>query len=553
MYYPLQTQGGFFMLLIECKDIRKYYGERLILEIEELKIYEGDRIGIVGINGSGKTTLLNILSKRLEPDQGYVRTYGSSSYVSQIDDPDINILSDEMASRFGVDFSWKESMSGGEKTRFKVAAALEENSDVLFADEPTSNADMESIRLMEDRFRARNGTLVLISHDRSFLDRLCNQILEIEDGKVSTYKGNYTAYKDQKIMELERKQFEYQEYVRERKRLQSAIGEIKGKSSSIRQAPRRMGNSEARLHKMGGQRAKATLDSAAKNIEKRIEHMERKEKPREEPKIKFDIPDSSRSHSRILVEGKNLNKSFDTRVIFKDSEFMIENGAKVALIGPNGCGKSTLIKMIMDGEEGIRVAKSAKIGYFSQDLSILNEGRSIIENVMENSIYSETFARIFLARLLFRKEAVHRKVKVLSGGERVKVSFAKILMEDFNMLILDEPTNCLDIMSLEIIEEALQEYNRTLLFVSHDRKFIGSIADQVMTIEGGKIDLYKGNYEEYLAGKDKSLDKREEQIMVIRNRLSELISRISMPSKGDDLESLDIEYRNVLEKLNRIR
>lgn len=541
------------MLLIECKDIRKYYGERLILEIDELKIYEGDRIGIVGINGSGKTTLLNILSKRLEPDQGYVRTYGSSSYVSQIDDPDNNILSDEMASRFGVDFSWKESMSGGEKTRFKVAAALEENSDVLFADEPTSNADLESIRLMEDRFRVRNGTLVLISHDRSFLDRLCNQILEIEDGKVSTYKGNYTAYKDQKIMELERKRFEYQEYVRERKRLQSAIGEIKGKSSSIRQAPRRMGNSEARLHKMGGQRAKATLDSAAKNIEKRIEHMERKEKPREEPKIKFDIPDSSRSHSRILVEGKNLNKSFDTRVIFKDSEFMIENGAKVALIGPNGCGKSTLIKMIMDREEGIRVAKSAKIGYFSQDLSILNEGRSIIENVMENSIYSETFARIFLARLLFRKEAVHRKVKVLSGGERVKVSFAKILMEDFNMLILDEPTNYLDIMSLEIIEEALQEYNRTLLFVSHDRKFIGSIADQVMTIEGGKIDLYKGNYEEYLAGKDKSLDKREEQIMVLRNRLSELISRISMPSKGDDLESLDIEYRNVLEKLNRIR
>jgi len=541
------------MLLIECKDIRKYYGERLILEIDELKIYEGDRIGIVGINGSGKTTLLNILSKRLEPDQGYVRSYGSSSYVSQIDDPDINILSDEMASRFGVDFSWKESMSGGEKTRFKVAAALEENSDVLFADEPTSNADLESIRLMEDRFRARNGTLVLISHDRSFLDRLCNQILEIEDGKVSTYKGNYTAYKDQKIMELERERFEYQEYVRERKRLQSAIGEIKGKSSSIRQAPRRMGNSEARLHKMGGQRAKATLDSAAKNIEKRIEHMERKEKPREEPKIKFDIPDSSRSHSRILVEGKNLNKSFDTRVIFKDSEFMIENGAKVALIGPNGCGKSTLIKMIMDGEEGIRVAKSAKIGYFSQDLSILNEGRSIIENVMENSIYSETFARIFLARLLFRKETVHKKVKVLSGGERVKVSFAKILMEDFNMLILDEPTNYLDIMSLEIIEEALQEYNRTLLFVSHDRKFIGSIADQVMTIEGGKIDLYKGNYEEYLAGKDKSLDKREEQIMVLRNRLSELISRISMPSKGDDLESLDIEYRNVLEKLNRIR
>ena len=541
------------MLLIECKDIRKYYGERFILEIDDFKIYEGDRIGIVGINGSGKTTLLNILSKRLEPDEGYVRSHGSLSYVSQIDSPDKNVLSDEMASRFGVDFCWKESMSGGEKTRFKVAAALEENSDVLFADEPTSNADLESIRLMEDRFSTRNGTLVLISHDRRFLDRLCNRIIEIEDGKVRTYKGNYTEYKEQRDQEIQRAQFEYQEYVNEKKRLQSAIGEIKGKSSSVRQAPRRMGNSEARLHKMGGQRAKASMDSAAKNIEKRIEHMERKDKPREEIKIKFDIPDSSRSHSKILVEGKDLNKSFDKRVIFKDSEFMVENGAKIALVGPNGCGKSTLLKMIMEKEEGIRVAKSAKIGYFSQDLSILNEEMSIIENIMENSIYSETFARIFLARLLFRRETVHKKVKVLSGGERVKVSFAKILMEDFNMLILDEPTNYLDIMSLEVVEEALQGYNRTLLFVSHDRSFIENIADQIMTIETGKIKLYKENYKEYLDGKDRTVDMEEEQIMILKNRLSELISRISMPANGDDLESLDMEYRNVLEKLNKIR
>ncbi|WP_409228605.1 ribosomal protection-like ABC-F family protein [Gudongella sp. SC589] len=541
------------MLLIECKDIKKYYGDRLILEIDDLKIYEGDRVGIVGVNGSGKTTLLNIISKMIDPEQGFVRIHGSSSYISQIESPDKNRLSEEMASRFGVGSQWKESMSGGEKTRFKVAAALEENTLMLFADEPTSNADLESIMLMEDCFGSRKGTLVLISHDRRFLDKLCNKIIEIEDGKLRSYKGNYTAYRDQKAQEIQRAKFEYQEYVDEKKRLQSAIGEVKGKSSSIRQAPKRMGNSEARLHKMGGQRAKASLDSAAKNIQKRIEHMEKKEKPREPVRVKFDIPDSSKTHSKILIEGKGLNKSFGSKRIFDDAEFMVDNGAKIALLGPNGCGKSTLIKMIMDREEGINVAKSAKIGYFSQDLSILKEERSIIENVMENSIYPETFARILLARLLFRKDSVHKTIKVLSGGERVKVSFAKILMADFNMLILDEPTNYLDITSLEVVEEALEEYNRTLLFVSHDREFIGNVADQIMTIENGKIKLYKESYEEYREGKDKSVDHGQEQIMVLKNRLSEIISRISMPSKEDDLVALELEYKDILGKLNRVK
>lgn len=541
------------MLLIECKDIRKYYGDRLILDFEELRIYSGDRMGIVGANGSGKTTLLNILSKSNKPDEGFVRVNGSISFISQIESPEKKVISDEMASKFGVDASWKESMSGGEKTRFKVASALEESSMILFADEPTSNADMESIVLMEERFMAHDGTLILISHDRSFLDKLCNHIIEIQDGRLKIYKGNYSDYKEQKAQELQREYFEYEEYVKEKRRLESAIDGVKRKSGSIRNAPRRMGNSEARLHKMGGQRAKATLDNAAKNIQKRIEHMEIKEKPREQARIRFDISDASRTHSKILVEGKGLNKSFGGKTIFDDAEFMIENGSKVALIGPNGCGKSTLIKMIIERDENIRVAKSAKIGYFSQDLSILKDEKSIIENVMETSIYSETFARILLARLMFKKDSVHKKVDVLSGGERVKVSFAKILLDDFNMLILDEPTNYLDITSLEVIEEALEEYNRTLLFVSHDRKFVGSIADQIMTIENRKLKLYKERYVEYLSRTNKRFDSDDEQIMVLKNRLSEIISRISVPSREDDVEALDMEYQEILAKLSSFK
>lgn len=189
------------MLLIECHKIKKYFGDRLILDIDHLKIYSEDRIGIVGRNGVGKTTLINILSQRLEPDEGRLKLYGRSGYISQLEPPDRKNISGEMASKFGVKATWDENMSGGEKTRFKLAEALDNNSVMVFADEPTSNVDMEGIELMEDKFGEYRGALIVISHDRSFLDKLCNQILEIENGKIKIYKGNYSNYREQKTQE----------------------------------------------------------------------------------------------------------------------------------------------------------------------------------------------------------------------------------------------------------------------------------------------------------------------------------------------------------------
>lgn len=543
------------MLLVECSKIKKYFGDRLILEIDELKIYSGNCIGIVGVNGVGKTTLINILSKRLEPDEGFVKLYKKAGYISQLELPDNKNLSSEMASKFGVKTYWDETMSGGEKTKFKVGVALEEDNMIIFADEPTSNMDVESIELMEEKFKDYAGTLIVISHDRSFLDKLCNRILEIENGKIKMYNGNYTDYVQQKMQEKARAQYEYEEYINEKKRLEGVINKIKQKEKSIKKPPKRMGNSEARLHKMGGQKAKGNLDMAVKNVKKRIKHLEAKERPYEQRKIQLDILESNKSYSKILIEGRNINKSFDDKIIFENADFIIENGAKVALIGSNGCGKSTLIKMIMENHKSIKISQSAKIGYFSQNLNILKSNLSIIENVMEQSIYPENFARLLLARLLFKGDSVYKKVNVLSGGELVKVSFAKIFLEDINMLILDEPTNYLDIASLEVIEEALNEYDRTLLFVSHDRHFIKSVANQIMTIENKKIKLFKGNYEEYLAKKKEASNcnnQSKEQIIVLKNRLSEVIGRLSAPSKDDDIEELDREYQKILEKLKKL-
>jgi macrolide transport system ATP-binding/permease protein len=545
------------LLLVECSNIKKSFGDRLILDVENLKVYSEDRIGIVGVNGVGKTTLINILCQRLQPDEGGIKLYGRYSYISQLEGSETKSITNEMASRFSVESIWNENMSGGEKTRFKLAHALSQNNLLIFADEPTSNMDIEGIELMERSFEKYKGALILISHDRNFLDGLCNKIFEIEDSRIKIYNGNYSDYAAQKAKERERADFEYEEYVKEKKRLQSVITDAKQKVKSIRKTPKRMGNSEARLHKMGGQNAKATIERSVKNIEKRIEHLEAKEKPKEQVGIKLDIEDSNKLHSKVVIEGKNITKIFSKKIILDNAEFSIYNTSKVALIGSNGCGKSTLIRMIMDNDESIRIANGAKIGYFSQDMDILKENCTVIENLMESSIHDETFARILLARLLIKREDIYKKVSVLSGGERVKVSFAKMLLQNINLLILDEPTNYMDINSLEVVENVLKDYYSTLLFVSHDRRFVDSIADHIMTIENHKIKMFKGSYKEYLDSKNRCTDKDKEEIkneiFVLQNRLSEVIGRLSMPSKKDDIVALDGEYNELLSKLKNLK
>jgi macrolide transport system ATP-binding/permease protein len=545
------------MLMAECKNIKKFYGDRLILDIEKLNIYSEDRIGLVGINGAGKTTLINILSQRLEPDEGWVRLRGRAEFISQLNAPDYYSIGSETASIFEVPVSWDENMSGGEKTRFKIAGALQKDSMMIFADEPTSNMDIEGIELIEQKLLEYEGALVIISHDRSFLDKLCNKIIELEDGRIKIYEGNYSDYSKQKLHEKQRAQFEYEEYIKEKNRLKEVITDTKQKVKSIKRAPARMGNSEARLHKMGGQKAKANLDRKVKNLEKRIEHLDVKEKPKKQSAIKLDILDSERVYSKILIEGRNINKAYGNKVIFKNAEFTIYNGTKTAFIGPNGSGKSTLAKMIIDKDPSIRIAKGAKTGYFSQDMDILNKDMTIIDNVMETSIYPENFARLLLARLLFKGNDIYKPVHVLSGGEQIKVSFAKILLQNINLLILDEPTNYLDINSLEVVEDALKDYDRTLLMISHDRSLISKVADQIMTIENYKIDSFNGTYNEYNEYKERNNKPQNAdistQIIILENKLSDIIGKLSMQLKKEELEALDKEYYQTLGQLNELK
>lgn len=543
------------MLVLEINNLKKYYGIRQILDIKDLKIYEKDKIGIVGLNGSGKTTLLNLISKEIKPDEGFVKTIGNISYIRQLEDTDKKMADGKYISEFGLKNKKEDFMSGGEITRLKIAKSLSENPALILADEPTSNLDFEGIDKFTNNLSNFDGALLLISHDRDLLDKVCNKILEIEDGHIKIYEGNYSDYKEQKKLEVKTKEAEYEKYIKEKKRLKRAMIETKSKSKSIKTTPKRMGNSEARLHKMGSQHAKRSLEKKAKAIETRLEKLDVKEKVKDIDKIKVDIL-GGEIHTKIAIEGENVTKSFGDRLLFKNDDFQIYNGSKTALIGKNGSGKTTLLKMIINGDERINISKRAKIGYFSQDLSILDDDKSIIDNIMDTSIYDETTVRTILARFLFRRDDVYKKVNVLSGGEKVKASLVKILVSDFNILVLDEPTNYLDIYSIEAVEEALVDYEGTILFVSHDRRFIEKIADNIISIEDKKIKTFNGTLKEFENKKNKSKDidakKIVEKKAILEYRMSEILGKLSMPSKDDDVEALDRKYNEILKELKEL-
>lgn len=543
------------MLVAEMNGIKKYYNDRLILKVDDFRIYKNDRIGIIGLNGCGKTTFLNILTGRIEPDEGVSRIYGTYSYIEQLDNDNIMAVENMAASKFGVSGLHNEGLSGGEVTRLKIAKALGRDNALIIGDEPTSNLDREGIELLQKELEAFDGAILVVSHDRDFLDAVCNVILEIEDGEICVYKGNYTKYKELKEKKRERAAFEYEQYISEKNRLEEAYLEKKSKVKSMRKTPKRMGNSEARLHKTGNQVAKAKLEKQANAIKTRLEKLDVKEKPKKLPDINLDIQKTPLLHCKVVLSADKLNKEFEDKVIFKDAQFKIFNNSKTAVVGPNGSGKTTLIKMIIDGHPAIYRAMGVKIGYFSQNISTLDSTKTLLQNVMESSIYDETFVRILLARLLFKREDVLKNISLLSGGERVKAALAKIIVSDFNVLVLDEPTNYLDVYSMEAVEEALLEYRGTVVFVSHDRRFVSNVADHIISIENQKTVCFDGTFEEYMKKKEEASLKDDISMekMILQHRMAEILSKLSMPSKNDDIEALDREYHEILKKIETLQ
>lgn len=468
-------------------DLTKVVGARTLFVIDHLSIGACDKVGLIGDNGTGKTTFLRILSSLDTDYAGRVQMNDEIGYL-------LNNLEDELGFIYQRRFQ-QNCSSPGEQQRLKLEHLLVDNKAFLLIDEPTSHLDIKQRKLLAKRLYSRNKGFILVSHDRDFINQTCTKIFELVNGKIEVYSGDYSFYLCEREKRYKCAEREYESYVKEKKRLLQVANAIKQQSAKVKTTPKRMGNSEARLHKMGGQQNKKKLDKQVKATLERVNQLEVKSKPYQNAAIKLNMDEREKIHSKVLIRAENLNKSFDSKVIFKNVNFTIDNTNKVALLGDNGSGKTTLLNMILNGETWTH--PNLRIGYYSQLGETLDYTKTILDNVLPYSIYDQSMTRIILARLGFKTNDVFKQVNVLSDGEKAKVKLAKLLTGNFNYLVMDEPTNFLDIRAIEALEELLQGYDRPLLFVTHDVSFINNVADSLLLIENEKITSFESNLQQY--------------------------------------------------------
>lgn len=538
------------MIILSCNNINKSFGVESILEDISFSVNEGDKIGIVGVNGTGKTTLFKIITGIYGYDSGDIYTakncrlgyleqntnlYSDRTVYEEVLSVFSNLVQaeenlrkleheisehsttenteelDNMMNMYskkleefeenngygyksevigtlrGLGFRDDEMdkkvnvLSGGEKTRVLLGKLLLSKPSLLMLDEPTNHLDSESVEWLEAFLRAYNGTVMTISHDRYFLDQSVNRIFEISNRKLTTYNGNYTDYQKQSKIQKELEQKRYENQQREIKKQEESIERLKayGREKHLKRAR-----------------------SKEKMLDK-IDRLDRPDGDKKRAKFRFQ-----RSHQsgRDVLQVEDISKSYNEKNIFKDVSFDIYRGEKVALIGPNGVGKSTLFKMIMGDEKKmageIRIGQNVEISYFHQEQKTLNLNNTIIDEIWDsNPKLNQTDVRNLLGAFLFYGEDVFKEIKTLSGGERARVAILKLMLSNSNLLLLDEPTNHLDIDSKEVLEEAIENYDGTVFTISHDRYFINKIADKILVLNKDGITEYLGNYDYYLEKK----------------------------------------------------
>lgn len=506
------------MLVLRAQGLIKDFADRRILDIERLEIYEGERLGLVGENGAGKSTLLKILSGLMQPDAGQIERTDSVGFAGQFGAGGESETGDA-GRRFRAQ-EMRSGLSGGEQTRRRISQALDVRPQLLLLDEPTTDLDADGVEELRRQLAGYRGALLLVSHDRNFLDALCSEILELEDGHITRYPGNYTAFEAEKARRRDHSRFEYEQYRKEKARLSAAIAAKEQHAKSVTSLPKRMGNSEARLHRRATTEIEEKLHKTASAMRARLEHLEEKERPREAPSIRIRLGAADGIVSRRAIEARHLTLKVPGRELLKNASFCLPTGSRTALMGVNGCGKTTLAKRIVEGA-GVRISPGVRIGYFSQDHEqTLDMKRTALENAMSLSIHDQSVVRTVLANLNLHEADVNKPVSALSGGERVKTSLARLLVSDANCLILDEPTNHLDLISIEAFNRTFSAYAGTLLLVSHDMDSVRRIAQRILTMRDGRLDTFEGTLDQQEAARNApTADEAQRRIEMDRLRM----------------------------------
>lgn len=537
--------------MLRLEHVSKIYPTGEVLKDINWEVKPGDRIGLVGVNGAGKSTQLRIISGETEPTSGEVirpaslhiayltqefevdpqrtvreefwRAFTEANQVHEAlsvvhremetADPDRldKLIHDmdrlqrqfEAMDGYGLEsriekilpemgFAAEDgdrlvsAFSGGWQMRMSLGKILLQAPDLLLLDEPTNHLDLETIEWLETYLKGLTTPMVIVSHDREFLDRLCTQIVETERGISTTYLGNYSAYLEQKaeLRDAQLSAFERQQ--KELEKQQAFVDRF---------------------------RASATRSTQAKSREKQLEKIERIEAPDSDLRsLQFRFPSAPRSGREVVII-KNLTHVYDEKILFLDANLLIERGDRVAFLGPNGSGKSTLLRLMIGHE--MPVEGEVKLGdhnvipsYFEQNQAEALDLKKTVLDTIHDEVpdWNDEEVRNLLGRFLFSKDTVFKKVEALSGGEKARLALAKMLLRPANLLILDEPTNHLDIPAKEMLEEAIQNYDGTLLIVSHDRYFISRVATKIVEIREGELHLYRGDYHYYL---DKIAEEKE--------------------------------------------
>ena len=537
------------MIEIELNNIIKNYGLKNVLNGMNLTLKTGERAALIGCNGAGKSTVLKIIMKQENISAGTINirknaTIGMLRQIYEYEETNPNVytflqrsfehffeletklkkLEDEMSyekddekmsellqkygnvqqkyiQMGGYDIQEKfnkicsglqinekmlnqnyNDLSGGEKTIVNLGALLLKEPSILLLDEPTNHLDMEKLEWLEKFLKEYKGTILMVSHDRYFLDKIATKTILLENGKEKIYFGNYSYF----LKEDEKRTLaEFENYKNQQKMIKKMKESIKT------------------LRKFGELAKNEMFFKRAKSIEKKLAKIEQLPQVDLEQKtlLNFKLNIDSRSGKDVVIIN-NLNKNFESKNIFENSNLQIHYGEKIALIGKNGTGKSTLLKIIMNedceytGE--IKIGQSVNIGYIPQEIKFEDDNQTILNFFEQFDNRNETEIRTSLAKYMFRGNDVFKKVSSLSGGEKVRLILAKLLKQNINFLILDEPTNHIDIETRELLEEAIKEYSGTVLFVSHDRYFINNLAERIVEVKEKRFFSYVGNYDEYL-------------------------------------------------------
>lgn len=482
-------------LTVQFKQIKKQYGAKEVLSIEALSAYHGERIGIIGRNGEGKSTLLKLITGEIQPDSGTIQTTTTFNYFAQIggieDSYDFSSVDWEIMSRFSLPKHSMDSWSGGEAAKSRLVRTLSNYEMGLLLDEPTTHLDQKSISLLIEELRHYYGTLLFVSHDRFFLNQLATKIWEIDQGCVREYHGNFDAYKQQKKMELLHQKHALESHLKEKKRLEAALESKLKQAEKISKVSKKMQQKNSRPDRLASSKQKDTiqknLHKTAKAMKSRLDHLGEHHSLTEPRQIIFPAPKGIEIHNPYPIKGDNVSIQYEQRVLFDDCDFQFGLGKRIAIVGANGCGKTTLLNHILNDGKGIVLSPKVVFASYQQLSYKMTESESILVYLMKQTDYSESFVRSILHNLGFYQTEILKPVKNLSGGEATRVQIALLFVKPANVLILDEPTNFIDLPTIEALEKLMRDYLGTVIFTSHDQLFVDQVANEVYQVVDQKL------------------------------------------------------------------